>query len=178
MSLKVIEVITDAAHMDTVIGIAEQQEVLEHWRGPDCGEMRGSVRPLVRPEKRQAVLQSALGAGDASRVLIQPVEAVWPQPEQVEEEERRSTSQTTREELYGQVERNAKLDNTLLLLVFLSTIVAAVGLIRDNVAVVIGAMVIAPLLGPNIALVLGDRTLMWRALATSLAGLALALVLA
>lgn len=185
MSLKVIEVITDAAHMDTVIGIAQQQEVLEHWLGPDCGEARGSVRLLVRPEKRQAVLdalQSALGGDGTSRVLIQPVEAVWPQPEEVEEEERRSTTQTTREELYGQVERNAKLDNTFLLLVFLSTIVAAIGLIRDNVAVVIGAMVIAPLLGPNIALALGaalgDRTLMWRALTTNLAGLALAFALA
>jgi len=31
---------------------------------------------------------------------------------------------------------------------FLSTVVAAIGLIEDNVAVVIGAMVIAPLLGP------------------------------
>ena len=30
--------------------------------------------------------------------------------------------------------------------------VAAVGMLRDNVAVIIGAMVIAPLLGPNVAL--------------------------
>lgn len=42
-----------------------------------------------------------------------------------------------------------------LTMVVLSTGVAAIGLQRDNVAIVIGAMVIAPLLGPNIALVLG-----------------------
>ena len=63
-----------------------------------------------------------------------------------------------------------------------STIVATIGLIEDNVAVVIGAMVIAPLLGPNIALAfgtaLGDRVLITRALKTNLAGMLLALGLA
>ena len=66
-------------------------------------------------------------------------------------------------------------------LVFLSTIVTAIGLAENNVAVVVGAMVIAPLLGPNIALAfassLGDRDLMERALRTNIAGLTLALVL-
>jgi uncharacterized hydrophobic protein (TIGR00341 family) len=65
--------------------------------------------------------------------------------------------------------------------VALSTIVASIGLIEDNVAVVIGAMVIAPLLGPNLALALGtalgDVSLMRKALASTLAGLAIAFVL-
>ena len=43
----------------------------------------------------------------------------------------------------------------------------AIGLLKDNVAVVIGAMVIAPLLGPNLAMALGtalgDTDLMWKA---------------
>jgi uncharacterized hydrophobic protein (TIGR00341 family) len=81
--------------------------------------------------------------------------------------------------LYNVVERNARLDRNYLALVCLSTIVVAIGLIADNIAVVIGAMVIAPLLGPNIALALGtalgDTPLMWQSLRTSLAGLGLAL---
>jgi uncharacterized hydrophobic protein (TIGR00341 family) len=64
--------------------------------------------------------------------------------------------------------------------VVLSTLVAAIGLIEDNVAVVIGAMVIAPLLGPIIALAfsssLGDGQLMWRALRTAALGLGVALL--
>ena len=66
-------------------------------------------------------------------------------------------------------------------MVILSTIVAAIGLLEDNVAVVIGAMVIAPLLGPNIALAfatsLGDSKLIWKALKTNLTGLGTALLL-
>ena len=73
----------------------------------------------------------------------------------------------TREELYNEIEKGAKLDGNYLLLVFLSTIVATIGLVENNVAVIIGAMVIAPLLGPNIALAfstsLGDTRLMLRA---------------
>lgn len=57
--------------------------------------------------------------------------------------------------------------------------VAAIGLVEENVAVVIGAMVIAPLLGPNIAfalgVALGDRLLMVRALGTNAAGVAVTL---
>jgi len=38
----------------------------------------------------------------------------------------------------------------------LSTFVVAIGLLKDNVAVIIGAMVIAPFLGPNVALALSS----------------------
>ena len=63
-----------------------------------------------------------------------------------------------------------------LVMALLSTIVAAIGLQRDNVPIIIGAMVIAPFLGPNMALALattlGDLTLLRRpvALASGCAG--------
>ena len=64
--------------------------------------------------------------------------------------------------------------------VVLSTLVAAIGLVRGDIAVIIGAMVIAPLLGPNVALALavtlGDGTLAVRALKTIAAGVATAAV--
>ena len=67
------------------------------------------------------------------------------------------------------------------MLTFLSAIVAAIGLLNDNVAVIIGAMVIAPLLGPNLAFALGtalgDRRLMFKAMRTNAAGIALTVAL-
>ena len=66
-------------------------------------------------------------------------------------------------------------------MVVLSTIVAAIGLHQNSVAIIIGAMVIAPLLGPNVALALGttlgDLSLLRRALLTALAGIAAAMAL-
>jgi uncharacterized hydrophobic protein (TIGR00341 family) len=59
--------------------------------------------------------------------------------------------------------------------------VAAIGLVNDNVAVVIGAMVIAPLLGPNMALALattlGDFSLVKSSLKANVSGLLMAVSL-
>lgn len=73
----------------------------------------------------------------------------------------------SREELYISVADATSMSGSFLALAVLSAIVAAVGLLRDNVAIIIGSMVIAPLLGPNIALAfgatIGDRSLVKRA---------------
>ena len=64
-------------------------------------------------------------------------------------------------------------------MVILSTIVATIGLERNNVAIIIGAMVIAPLLGPNMALALGttlnDFAILRHAIKTSLVGIGLSI---
>lgn len=140
------------------------------------------MRFLVDDKHRQAVmdaLQNSLAADGLSRIVVLPVEATIPHIEADDQEkEKTGAGGVTREELYHSASKNAELNSNFLLLVFLSTIVAAIGLIENNVAVVIGAMVIAPLLGPNIALALaaalGDIPLMWTALKTNLAGLGLA----
>ncbi|MEJ2643803.1 MAG: TIGR00341 family protein [Gammaproteobacteria bacterium] len=182
--MRVIEVVADAGHLDTLNSIAEQHGAIDHWCGAPCEDGRRSVRMLVNGEQSQTVLdalQSLLSGSENSRILVLPVDAVLPRPQEDADAEARRVS-TTREELYNQIERGARLEGTCLLMVVLSTIVAAIGMIENNVAVVVGAMVIAPLLGPNIALAfatsLGDRELLWQALRTDLAGLGLALFLA
>jgi uncharacterized hydrophobic protein (TIGR00341 family) len=67
-------------------------------------------------------------------------------------------------------------------MVGLSTIVATVGLATDSMAALIGAMVIAPLLGPNMALALastlGDMDLAKAAIKANTFGVALAFLVA
>jgi uncharacterized hydrophobic protein (TIGR00341 family) len=185
--MRVIEIIADASHLDTLTGIAEQHQVAEFWHGDVLEDGRRVLRMLVDDASRQAVvdaLQSQLGGSDSARIIIMPVDAVLPRKEDAAEADKAKVARgsQTREELYNGIERGARLDSTFLLLVFLSTIVASIGLIENNIAVIVGAMVIAPLLGPNIALAfstsLGDRELMWQALKTNLAGLSLTLVMA
>lgn len=185
--MRVIEIIADASHLDTLTGIAEQHEVAEFWYGDVQEDGRRVLRMLVDDASRQAVvdaLQSQLGGSETARIIIMPVDAVLPRKEDAAEADKAkaSSGSQTREELYNGIERGARLDSTFLLLVFLSTIVASIGLIENNIAVIVGAMVIAPLLGPNIALAfstsLGDRELMWQALKTNLAGLSLTLAMA
>jgi uncharacterized hydrophobic protein (TIGR00341 family) len=183
--MKLIEVIADSGHLDTLSGLAEQHKLLDHWyTQTDEGE-RTSFRMLVDDETRQPVLdtlQSLLAGSSNDRIVVMPVEAVLPRPRQKDKDSRKQgTSKSTREELYNQIEKGARLDFNFLILTFLSTIVAAIGLLENNIAVIIGAMVIAPLLGPNIALAfataLGDTKLMFASLKTNLSGVAIALLL-
>ena len=183
--MRIIEVITDQGHVDTLRGIAAQQEIIDIWVGHNDEDGRCSTRLLVRPEKQQAVidaLQSLLSTADNTRLLVLPVEATLPRLEEENlEEEKQNTVTRSREELYQKIVTGAKLDSNFMYMVIMSTIVAAIGLLEDNVAVVIGAMVIAPLLGPNMALAfattLGEGKLLWLALKANIAGLFTALAL-
>ena len=178
--MKVVEVITREGHIEAVRRMARDSGARDHWLGPLNEDGRQAVRILIASEHRQKLLdalQARLGKGEESKVLVYPLELILPRNE---EAEGKSATSTTREELYNEVSKGAKLDGTYILLVFLSTVVAAIGLLEDNPAVIIGAMVIAPLLGPNLAFALGsalgDTQIMWKALRTGSAGLGAALL--
>ncbi len=185
--MKIIEVVADKGYIESLNTLAAQHGV-DYWQGPVGKDMRQEFRILVDDDICQSLLdslQSILETSGSARILVLPVETSLPRREENDHgqprEKKKSDPIATREKLYDEVEKSARLNGVHLLLVFLSTVVAAIGLLEDNVAVIIGAMVIAPLLGPNIALALaaalGDNKLMWESLATNAAGLGLALIL-
>ena len=199
--MKIIEVIADPGHHDTIVAIAEQQQVDDIWSTPNNEDGRIITRLLVRPERRQKVLdalQTVLHNAKNYRVLIIPLDTALPKPaeadiesltaEQQEEEKakekqrKKAATMNTREEILAQVEKDAKLDNNFILLIILSAIVAAIGLLENNLAVIVGAMVIAPLLGPNIAFSLGaslgEKKLVIESLKVIFTGITLAIVIA
>lgn len=188
MSERLIVVATDPGHVDTIAAMADQSAVLDcQIYRSDGDALRHSVHLLVGADDRQAVLdrlQGILGGSAGWRITILPVEATIPL--QAEEEvsrrpDSKSPAGESREELYSDVSRNARLDSSFLVFVTLSTVAAAIGLIENNVAVLIGAMLIAPLLGPNLAfclgVALGDRALMGRAMGTNAVGVMLTLAI-
>ncbi len=186
--MRIVEVVADTKYTQTLLGMAGFYGAEDAWRGADNADGRCSVRMLVPDEARQALtdsLQDLLKADADAHIVIQPVDTVLTRdtPARQDEELRKARAiAATREELYTEIAKGARLDANYLVLSVLSTIVAAIGLLEDNVAVVIGAMVIAPLLGPNIALAfatsLGDKILTWQAFKTNAAGLGLSLLLA
>jgi len=146
----------------------------------------------------EAVLRAVLGASrsgaaldalherfhgiEGFRVLVLPLEGALPRPRAggsaEERQAPRSAASVSREEIYARISEGAELGGDFLAMALLSTVVAAVGLVTDNTAAVIGAMVVAPLLGPNVALALGltlaDTKLVRAAVRTNLAGFAVA----
>ncbi len=178
--MRLIEIVADEGHTDTLRGIADQHEVTDYWWGSTADDGRRSFRMLVADADRQPVMdaiQNVFGGSETHRILVLPVDTYLPRTG----DDQAASAQATREELYTQIEKGARIDSNYVLLALLSTLVVAIGLIEDNIAVVIGAMVIAPLLGPVIALAfsstLGDGRLMARALRTGAAGLGLSFLL-
>ena len=135
-------------------------------------------------------IENRYGLQEGFRVIVTPVEAVIPRLEEkekpeIEEEDPKSESEAKRiyrEELYEDINSVSSGGRTFILLVILSAFVAAIGLLRANVAIIIGAMVIAPLLGPNMgmapAATLGDSALAKRSLKTNSNGMAVAVTIA
>lgn len=143
-----------------------------------------TVTILVHSSARQEFLddvQSELNANGDWRLVVLPVEAIVPEFKIPEEEKVvQQNAAMTREELTKDIEKGAALNQNTILLCILSSIVAAVGMIQNSVPVIIGAMVIAPLLGPNLAVILGtslgDLGLIKRAVSSSAVGIALAVL--
>ena len=184
MDHRILEVTAEGGYADTIQAIAKTAEApLTQVAAPSETEP-GLWRILAGSETRQSILdslQQTLNTARNWRIVILPVEAVIPRPEPTQEPAEAAPETETREELYDDIAKGAEGRANFYLLAVLSTIVAAIGLLTDNVAVVIGAMVIAPLLGPNLAFafgtILGDKALLVAATRTNIAGIAVTLAL-
>ncbi len=181
--MKYVELISNTGNVDTVAAIAEQHEVIDLRASAPGEDGLQAIRLLVADDKLQSVLdalQSILGSQPNARIVVLPVEITLPKASD-EQQEDEDSAVAVREALYRGVEKNARLDLNFMVLVFLSTVVATIGLIENNVAVVIGAMVIAPLLGPNLAFglgtALGDLALMRKSALTTVVGIGFAVAL-
>ena len=193
MAERLIQIVVPADKAEQMREILTRAEAVESWH--DSSEAVRVFAVHVPAERVEAVLdpiQAALGAVEGFRAFVLPLEAALPRPPEPEEASAEAepdaapaepaSSRISREELHADLSEHARITRIFLAMVSLSTIVAAVGLSRNNAAIVIGAMVMAPLLGPNMALALattlGDAKLASQALRTTFAGLLLAVVVA
>ena len=193
MSEHLILVTAPAEYVPRILEIAKEARVLDCYV---ASASRAKTQPrtvhLVAAELHQQALldelQKALYRAKGWRISILDVAASIPLPAPAKEDEaggkyhkQTQAAAESREELYEMIARGARSDIDFVLMAVLATTVAAVGLLENNVAVVIGAMVIAPMLGPNLAFALGvalaDRDLMLRAMTTNLLGVAITLAL-
>ncbi|HMB98432.1 MAG TPA: TIGR00341 family protein [Balneolaceae bacterium] len=171
MPLRQIEVVIPEEDNETFKKLLDDDSVEHFWQ--DLSESSGYVlKVLVDAAQTEQFLDKAeklFGEREDYRLVMMSVEATIPRYEENETEEEKEDEKesepepweeplqglrVSREELYSDISDGVKLTRTYMAMVILSTIVAALGILRDNTAVVIGAMVIAPLLGPNVGLAL------------------------
>jgi uncharacterized hydrophobic protein (TIGR00341 family) len=190
MSLRTLTILTtdDDDNQETLKVLENEPDIVEFWSGKARGQ-KHEINVLASAENLQALvdkLQRQFGKKQGWRMIISPVETTIPRYENKESDrENTDTKKTygslTREALYDQILQGTKPSTDFIILVFLSTIVTAIGLVTSNLAVIIGAMVIAPLLGPNLALsfgvTLGDKDMTSEALKANAIGFGLTMAL-
>ncbi len=184
MARRLLEVVVPEPGLPEVLELLGEHPLLGKWRDVEKPDLL--VKALIPAEETEAImdqLQRRFSHHQNFRVVLLPVEAEIPPPpappEPDEAEQAKRHHRISRQELYGKAVDSIKLSPVFVAMTVLSAVVAAVGLLRDNVAVVIGAMVIAPLLSPNVTLALGttlgDAKLIRDAMKANLLGISIAL---
>ncbi len=195
MAVRHLQILVPSVTKDSALRIIEDLETIDSY-SVEISEDRVLIDVLVATESTEALVDSfeqRFSALDAWRLSIETVDAMLPRPKKDEDHEEQSNPQdpgkdrktrlrVSREELYTAVEGGLASLPRFLIMTALAALVAAIGLLRDDVAVIIGAMVLAPLLGPNVAFALattlGDRDLGREALRVGGLGFLLSLAIA
>jgi uncharacterized hydrophobic protein (TIGR00341 family) len=191
MALRLLEIVVPEEATGEVLTIVEEAKVTNFWLTCSC-ENRSILKMILTAEKTESMLdtfEKKYGHLEDFHMILLPIEASYPSTKEIEEKtaeskeeeegkKKREPLRVSRQELYHDVFDSSKLTNTYMIMIVLSAVVAAIGLVKDNVAVIIGAMVIAPLLGPNVALsfatTIGDAELGRSALKTNITGILIA----
>jgi uncharacterized hydrophobic protein (TIGR00341 family) len=195
MALRLIEVFLPAGEKNRVQKMLKDQKILGNWQ-EGLSQDQILVKLLLPAEESGAVLdlmEKHFSTVEGFRIILLPVEASIPRPQEQEalpdkkgpapqEKPERRIGGISREELYADILEISKLSWVYIVFVVLASVVAAIGILRGNLVITIGAMVIAPLLGPNVALsfatTLADVHLARRATRTNALGILAALLLA
>ncbi len=186
MSLRLIEAFFQGEKGELVNGLKKELGI-ENIQEYSIGD-KFIIRILVNSKDSQElidILESKLKHEKDFGIVIIPVEGSVPKLEETKKENKneeeeipiwkqpfRKGTNISREELYTDISDAVSLDLVQLIMVILSATVATIGLVRDSSVVLIGAMVLAPMLGPNVAMsfsiCLGDYELLGNALKATL----------
>jgi len=190
MAKRIVEIVLPQGRADDIPELLHELTFDEYWLN-DISDNRARIRILLASSEVEIVfdiLEPYLHNLPGSSAILLNVEASIPRiqnkPRDSEKEDDKEdpakSVRISRQELYNDIIASAGINATYLMMVELSAVVAAIGLIRNDMAIIIGAMVMAPLLIPNVAMALantlGDRELLIKGGKATAAGVVLAMI--
>ncbi len=187
MALRLIEIVLNNEDTGELRKFLKKYDVIEHSELPLL-KNKVLFRILLSADICETVLgflDEKYTCNERNRVTVLPVEATLPLTEEPVNSplqvENISKDRVATEELYEDVRDASECSKIYMFMVVLSTLVTAVGLYNNNVVVLLGGMLIAPILGPIIGLALGitlgDLWLLRRSVLTGFSGIGIALLL-
>jgi len=154
MQERVIKIILPEEFKDPALELLEADESVFYWL-EESNSKNVVISMLVDSSQTENLMdefERRFGRTENFKLIVLAVEASLPRKKEEEKPEpepevktkQKKSTRISREELYADIVGSTKMSNIYLIFVVLSTIVAAIGLMKNNVAVIIGAMVIAP----------------------------------
>lgn len=193
MALRMIQIVHPDVGPDDIARLLEGVEISAAWSDRRSANT-SIIQLIVSAEECESILdrfEQRFGSTPGFQAALLQVEAVIPRQKEepavelpAEEASKRPPEnlRISREELIAEIDEGIPISRVFVALSLLSSVVAAIGLLRDDIAIVIGAMVIAPLLTPNVALALSttlaDTGLARKSVKTLATGFSLSLAVA
>lgn len=184
MTLRLIEMTTKNPVDITEPDLKKNIEIIDFW-SETFEDGVYIFKILAKTESTESVLEileKKWGKNEGFRVVVHEIEATLPLPDEDKNKDanKEKNKRVACTELVQTLSSQILLNKVYFLTVFLSTIVAGIGLIHNNIPVVIGAMVIAPFLSANmllsLAITLGDMKLATKAIVVMACGLGVSLI--
>lgn len=188
MALRLLEVYINREREKDLKALLKDLPLLDIWfdRLSEGQTITRLLLPAGQTEEVLDLLENSFTGQEGFRVVILSPEATIPRPEEkAEEQEAEQAAKTperiSMEELYQKMADVSVPSTKYVLMSVIATVVAAIGLLSDDMAVIIGSMVISPLLGPYMALslatTLADSKLAFKSTATNAAGFFIVLII-
>ncbi|KKG15199.1 hypothetical protein EO98_15375 [Methanosarcina sp. 2.H.T.1A.6] len=182
--MRIVQVLIPEGKREPVLAVLDDEKIdYAVWDETGRGEFEALVQfpiPPIGVEPVMARLREAGISENAYTIVLSPETVVSSRLEALKK--RYSGLRISREELIARAEDLAPATSTFLAFLVLSTIIATGGLLLDSAATIIGAMVVAPLMGPaisaSVGTVINERELASRGVKLQVGGLLLAIAVA
>lgn len=179
--MRLVQVLIPEGKRASVVAALDEEEIdYAIFEETGRGDFEAMVQFPVPPSGVEPVLERlrAAGVSEDAYTIVLPTETVISRRLDALEE-RYSGLRISREELLARAEDLSPATSTYVAFLVLSTIIATTGLLLDSSATIIGAMVVAPLMGPAITASVGtivdERELISRGVSLQVGGLVLAI---
>ncbi|MFS0671675.1 TIGR00341 family protein [Ornithinibacillus sp. 179-J 7C1 HS] len=174
MELQLIEVYVPEKYFHQIDTSLKEFPYVSYWTSLVTVD-QALIRVLVRTNDTEEILnflENQAQIIDSFEVLLFPVHTYIKQLTEEEKQQREKETEESaseiqrisRQELLGTIKKSSHITLNYTLMIIIASIVVTIGFIQNSPAVIIGAMVIAPMLGPVISIafssILGDFTLL------------------
>jgi uncharacterized hydrophobic protein (TIGR00341 family) len=182
--MRIVQVLIPEGKREPVLDVLDDEQIdYAVWDETGRGEFEALVQfpiPPIGVEPVMARLREAGISENTYTIVLSPETVVSARLGALKK--RYSGLRISREELIARAEDLAPATSTFLAFLILSTVIATAGLLLDSAATIIGAMVVAPLMGPAISASVGtvvdERELASRGVRLQVLGLLLAIAVA